>query len=179
MVLSKPDTERLTTTVLNLRDNPSGNAIGKIEKGTLVHIYDVVDDWAKIDDGWVYAGYLTDADELSPISVECDSLLASSAAGHLQYALAKLPDEVEQMVADAGYRIILTDSELMQDNRYNEGYSDVDIYGVTIYDKKLLICEVGMSCFEYVVLHEIGHAYDDANGFFRIAMCFMIFILMK
>lgn len=48
---------------LNVRDNPNGNVIAQLQKGTQVNVIDHSGGWSKIDspmDGWVSTQYLSD-----------------------------------------------------------------------------------------------------------------------
>ena len=47
---------------LNVRDNPNGNVIGQLEKGTEVNVIEKSGNWSKINSpvfGWVYSQYLS------------------------------------------------------------------------------------------------------------------------
>lgn len=44
---------------LNVRDSANGNVIGSLAKGTQVTVHETSNGWARIDQGWVSAQYLT------------------------------------------------------------------------------------------------------------------------
>ena len=155
----------ITTCSLHLRDAPDGHVLKTLEQGTMLIVNDISGDWAKVNGGWVYAGYLSESLSLSPIPVECDSKLASSCAGAVQNALSYVPDNVARKIAEKGYKIIITDSDVKKDNKYGEGDSNGDAVGCTVFPKKIILAEAGNEYLEWTILHELGHAYDHALGF--------------
>lgn len=56
---NKPAWVNTKSSPLNVRDNPNGNIIGKLEKGTKVIVYETIDNWSRVDQGWVSNSYLT------------------------------------------------------------------------------------------------------------------------
>ena len=81
-----------------LRDSPSqkSNSKGSINAGTEVQILDYDGDWAKLENGYVYAGLLSEV-YTYPSQIHGEDLESLKYAGYLYSDLQNLPSKIQAL----------------------------------------------------------------------------------
>lgn len=75
--------------------------------------------------------------------------------------LTKIPAEIREKFIASGWAIYITDENLAK-TYYNGQHSSV--YGITFYNKKLILMENSKVAVETAIIHEVGHWFDNYFG---------------
>lgn len=150
------------TTDLNLRSAPDGEVVGMLGAGKPVEIlgYDSGSEWAEVDGGWCFAGYLSESEPVFS-EVKTDGSDGKKLLGFLNSEISDVPIEILDALADKGYEITVTDSDLGKDGLYLDGTDCPESTGVTLLSDSVCLSYVEADPFavRHSAVHEIGHAF--------------------
>ena len=133
---------------------------------TEILAYDEFGDWAETPDGWVPSGVLSEAPPV-PIPISCDGPNGERLAGFLNSEISIVPERILNELADFGYEIVITDSDLGKDDMYHDGTDAEESTGVTVIAEDFCksCLEADPFAIRYSAVHEVGHAFCAMLGF--------------
>ena len=150
------------TTDHNLRADPDGEIIGTLKAGEPLEIlgYDEDSEWAEISGGWCFAGYLSESPPVFS-EIKTDGSDGKKLVGFTNSEISDVPSEILDALAECGYEITITDSDLGLDNLYLDGTDCPESTGVTLLSDEVCLSYVEADPFavRHSAVHEIGHAF--------------------
>ena len=146
---------------LNVRAAPdsSSQIIRTLKQGDEVMVKEYSGDWAVLNDGFCYAGYLSSSWEPNGLRLSADSMEAAKYIGYAYSQFFTLPDAVLTRLED--YAIQITDSPIVD----HYGQEGIEAVGRTYTDGKdnKMWLAASVEAMQNTLIHESGHVLDHSG----------------
>lgn len=148
---------------LNVRSGPNTDCtrLYTLEAGEPVEVKAYEGDWADIDTGYCYAGYLTGTYE-GYLNLHAEDLISARYLGYAYSQIFQLPEPVLEAVRD--YEIFLC--QKVPGNFIGEEGKKLTVNGRTRtsrWEKRIWLLS-SMEAMEDTLFHEAGHAWDQSRA---------------
>lgn len=157
-----PVGDAYTINWLNVRADSTDTApiIRTLKPGEKVEVLRYVGDWAKIEDGYCYAGYLSSA-WFGQLNIHGDTDDACRYLGYAYQQFGKIPEnglnllqEYDITLCENGVRNVTGNNEVVAQGRTRTSSTEKKIW-----------LEASVEALQDVPCHEAGHAYDHSFVF--------------
>ena len=148
-----------------LRDSPSqkSNSKGSINAGTEVQILDYDGDWAKLENGYVYAGLLSEV-YTYPSQIHGEDLESLKYAGYLYSDLQNLPSKIQALAETTPITLVASQEQLSKEVKdvLPAGVSGYTTHYTGTSQSEIRIW-ANTDTLQSEALHELGHVFDFSN----------------
>lgn len=155
-----PKDEAYVLTSLYIREAPDGKICGKYKQGDKVKVIDYDGDWAKTNNGYCWAGFLSEQYS-KPNMIMYDNMKASRYVGDLYEIYCGLPENLRTMLDK--FNVILCSNKIKPASEKEEDKEKPALTGLTkvTHKSKIIKIKASSKVLKKAFIHEVGHAVDE------------------
>ena len=153
----------IQTAILREAPTQTSNSKGSMNAGTEVQILDYDGDWAKLENGYVYAGLLSEV-YTYPSQIHGEDLESLKYEGYLYSSLQNLPSKIQTLAESTSITLVASQEKL---NQEVEDVLPAGVSGYTTHYTGTSQSEIRIwantDTLQSEALHELGHVFDFSN----------------
>ncbi len=146
---------------LNVRASPdiSSQVTRTLEQGEEVTVKRYSGDWAALEDGYCYTGYLSSSWKPNGLDISADSLDSARYIGYAYSQFLSLPDVVLSCLTE--YKVMVTEGPIVD----HYGQEGIEAVGRTYTDGKdnKMWLAASVDAMQDTLFHESGHVLDHSG----------------